>query len=187
MSNPLLMIPLLMLLMALLNRFRGGGIILSKIPVPLHRRYITTMVLFPILWSLTTWQFAAFVSLQYLLLVLLPWGRWYTIGYAPRWCSGEPDAFENALEKATAFLGRSGSDYVSFVIRNLICLSPCFGASYILESANPAIIAVTLAVVIPEIYRLCWNFIDEMDVPTTMAEWISGLAIGLAIAAGLLA
>lgn len=151
----------------------------------IHRRYIATLVLFPLLLLLTaSWQLSVFISLQYLLLVLLPWGRWYSIGYAVREWSGAADPFEAFLERITAFLGRAGSDFMSFNLRNLICLLPSFVAAWYLQRTELAAIALGLAVGIPEIYRLCWRYIDELDVPTAYAEWFVGGLIGLAIVAG---
>lgn len=176
---------LLLVLMPILNRFRGGGLLDGKTFI--HRRYITTLVLFPLLMLLTaSWQLALFISLQYLLLVLLPWGRWYSIGYAAREWSGEAGPFESILEGLTVQFSRSASDYICFTVRNLICLVPCFVAAWYLHTPNPAIIALVLAVGIPEIYRLCWYYIDELDVPTAYAEWFVGGLIALAINVGVL-
>lgn len=166
--------------LSVLHRFRGGGLIAWKTPI--HRRYITAAILFVLLFGITKWQTAVFITLQYLLLVLLPWGRWYTIGHLPREISGLPDGFERFLERITASLGRSGSDYAAFVLRNLVCLSPCAIAAYMTRSIIPIASAVLLSVIIVESYRLSWRYIKEADTPTAMAEWVSGAAIGAVIA-----
>jgi len=172
--------------LSVLHRFRGGGLFVWRAPI--HRRYIATLILFPLLMLLAVpWKFALFIALQYLLLVLLPWGRWYTIGYGARELSGEAGPFESILEGLTVQFSRRASDYICFVVRNLICLLPCFAAAWYLHTPNPAIIALALAVGIPEIYRLCWYYIDELDVPTAYAEWFVGGFIGLAIVVGILA
>ena len=76
---------------------------------------------------------------------------------------------------------------MSFVLRNLICLLPCFVAAWYLRKTEIAAIAIILAVVIPEVYRLCWYYIDDLRTPTVYAEWFVGGLIALAINVGVLA
>ena len=172
--------------LSVLHRFRGGGLFVWQAPI--HRRYITTLLLAAFMFASWSWQIAVFVALQYLLLVLLPWGRWYTLGHVDRdVSSGAADPLESFLERITAFLGRTGSDFMAFTIRNLICLFPCFVAAWYLQKVELAIIAIALAFSIPEIYRLCWRYVGAANAPTVYAEWISGGVIGAAIVAGILA
>lgn len=174
------------LLTAVLHRFRGGGLFVWQAPI--HRRYVASLLLAAFMFTNWSWQITTFVALQYLLLVLLPWGRWYTLGHVDRdVSSGAADPFEAFLERITAFLGRTGSDFMSFVLRNLICLLPCFVASWYLRKTEIAAIAIILAVVIPEVYRLCWYYIDDLRTPTVYAEWFVGGLIGLAIITGVVA
>ena len=170
---------------AALHRFRGGGLFIWRAPI--HRRYVTAIVVFATLVACMKWQTALFISLQYLLLVLLPWGRWYTIGYGARELSGEAGPFESVMEGLTVQFERRTSDYICFTVRNLICLLPCCIAAWYLHTLNLAIIAIMLAIGITEIYRLCWYYMSENDVPTARAEWFSGGFIGLCIIIGLLA
>lgn len=171
--------------LSVLHRFRGGGLFVWQAPI--HRRYVASLLLAAFMFINWSWQIAAFVALQYLLLVLLPWGRWYTLGHIDRdVSSGTADPLEAFLERITAFLGRTGSDFAAFVLRNLLCLLPCFLCAYYLHNLNLVIIAVAIAVVIPEVYRLCWRFLLASGAPTVYAEWVSGVLIGSAIAGGLL-
>jgi len=170
---------------AALHRFRGGGLFTWK--APFHRRYIAALVLLIVSLLTVRWEFAIFVTLQYLLLVLLPWGRWYTIGEVDRQhSSGNPDAFEAYLERITSKFKQSVGDYICFAIRNLISLLPMYIAAYWLSKLEFAVLGVLLGIAIVECYRVSWIFFEIEDMPTEQAELYSGLLIGATVAAGYL-
>jgi hypothetical protein len=171
-----LVIALALPFFAALHRFRGGGLFAWKAPI--HRRFIATLLLGIVTGAIFKWQLAVFIALQYLLLVLPSWGRWYMIGYGNRDWSGEADTIEAFLERITYKLGRTGSDYTCFVLRNIACMLPTFVAAYWFVNWQLALLAIILSIAIVECYRLCWRFYPAAAIPTTYAEWYSGAMIG---------
>ncbi len=171
-----LVIALALPFFAALHRFRGGGLFVWKAPI--HRRFIASLLLGIIAAAIFKWQLAVFITLQYLLLVLPSWGRWYTIGYGDRNWSGEAELIEAFLERITHGLGQTGSDYTCFVLRNIACMLPTFVAACWFPNWRLALLAVILSIVIVECYRLCWRFYPAAAAPTTYAEWYSGAVIG---------
>lgn len=115
--------------MAAINRFRGGGIIpVSWFDPPGHRRFWATALVAGVaaLWFGFNQEVyfsmeivgmsggivirqplvAVAFSACWLIWAIPPWGRWYTLGWGYRWWSGPPDAFESAIEAVTSKITR---------------------------------------------------------------------------------
>lgn len=164
-----------------INRFRGGGF--TDINFGIHRRFIIIPILFLMLSMYTEMNYilSGYLTLQYFLITLLPWGRWYTIGNAPRELSGTPDMLEKTLEELTDQLNRAYSDYVCFVARNLLCLFPSIAVSLYMLRFDLLGICIIYAILFVELYRQAWEWLTWERVPTAYAEFATGVLTGVVL------
>lgn len=161
-------------LAALLWRFQGGAWFAARLPGrPLW--YVA-----PILGIVTgladaDWRPGAALALALLWSGLVPHGRWYTLGRAPRDLAGPPNAFERVVERL------AGDDnHIALLLAKLVaCLG--FVAAAIGLFNFPAIwIAACLPGAIVLAYEIGWRF---SRTGTHVGEWLTGGLFGIFAAA----
>lgn len=164
-------------LCAILNRFRGGGVISYDLLG--HRRFWVTPFMAAVFYVMpnTTVQDALFFGACWLLWAILPWGRWYTLGRGERHWSGTPDKFEQAIER----IGDRASnpiinDHICLSIRNILALLP----TLIISPWIMPVIVLGMAIS----YELPWRFFPDgkyKEGPTGYGEYLTGAFWGIAI------
>jgi hypothetical protein len=176
-----------MFLSALVNRFRGGGVI--PLDLPGHRRFWSAPMIAAIAAIVLDWRVALVFAACWLWWALLPWGRWYTIGRGERDWSGPPDGFERVIERIADALApnmisfpyrwqvRITSDHLALALRNVVALAPLAGLISI-PAALIVMIGMSLA------YEIAWQMVPEERGPTGWAEWATGAFWGLALIVG---
>ncbi len=147
-------------LMALINRARGGGLYADRLPG--HPRFYmaaaTGLVTFPFIGP---WD-AAVVAACWLVWAFLPWGRWYDLDrLADDYVQRKPNDFE-------ILINRLPNDHVRFTVRNLIALIP---AAVMISP-----LMLLLSPVQTAAYEFGWRTTPKT--PTVTGEWITGAAWG---------
>jgi len=107
-----------MVLLAILNRVRGGGFGGDRLPG--HPRYYVAVAVGAASCVFLAWPDAVGVGLSYLVWSLLPWGRWADLGRL------HPDHIDE-IRASSGFeilVGRLPNDHVRFTARNLVGLVP---------------------------------------------------------------
>ena len=120
-------------LLAILNRVRGGGFGGDRLPG--HPRLYVAAVVGVGSCSVVPWHTAASAALVYLAWSLLPWGRWADLG---RLAPGHVDAVR-APSRFEMLIGRLPNDHVRFTARNALALIPA------MILIHPAFILLSLA------------------------------------------
>lgn len=174
------------LVSALVNRWRGGGVFPPEmLKLPGHRRLWSALLMATLAALHLDWRTALVFGACWLTWAGLPWGRWYTLGRGDRDWSGEPDWFERLVESfpfpqdddaPRGSAQRILDDHASLFIRNLIALTPLA----ILVSWPAAMI---LLVGMSVAYEIAWRCIPETRGPTGWAEWTTGAIWGVALLA----
>lgn len=184
----LLQVTIAVVTLAAINRFRGGGVIPERLfNPPGHRRFWATPAVFLSACLLVEPVKAGLFALCWLSWALLPWGRWYTCGRGARVWSGEPDAFERAIEWASARLTgydralhqvhghrRILDDHICLALRNAVALP---GLAVMSPAAAVGVLA-GMAIA----YEVAWRVFPEAQGPTASAEWWTGGVWGVALA-----
>lgn len=177
------LIALTILCAALINRFRGGGVISADLPG--HRRFWAAPLMAGLAALHLDWLSALLFGACWLLWAVLPWGRWYTLGRGDRDWSGKANWFEELIEGAPSFevpaidFGPAGStgriidDHMRLSLRNLIALLPA------LFFFPPVFLIVLFGMSLA--YEVAWRIIPEDRGPTGYAEWATGALWGLAL------
>jgi hypothetical protein len=106
---------------------------------------------------------------------LVPHGRWFTLGRAPRELAGPPSAFEKIVER---FAG--ANDHLSFLIAKAFASIGSLAAAIALGSTLAAFIAVALPIAIVQAYEFGWRI---SRTGTHVGEWLTGALIGIFAAA----
>lgn len=184
-------IALTILAAALINRFRGGGVVPPELfDPPGHRRLWSTPLMAGLAALHLDWHAALAFAACWLLWAALPWGRWYTLGRGERDWSGAPDWFERMIEAWSRSLligflrpaqffqpaGRIIADHSCLFLRNAIVLAP-LAAFVSLPAAIIVLVGMSIA------YELSWRLISEARGPTGWAEWVTGALWGVALLA----
>ena len=151
---------LLVPLMALINRARGGGLYAEHLPG--HPRYYMTVVVAAVTFPFVGPIDAVVVALSWLAWAMLPWGRWYDLDRLPAdFKKSEPNQFE-------LLINRLPNDHLRFTTRNLIALLPAA------VMISPFMLALALVQTLA--YEIGWRTTPKT--PTVTGEWITGAAWG---------
>lgn len=171
---------------ALINRWRGGGVIPPEaFRLPGHRRLWSTLLMTALATAHLDWRTALVFGACWLLWAALPWGRWYTLGRGDRDWSGEPDWFERLIESLPlpqdddaprGSAQRIVDDHASLFLRNLVALAPL---AVLISWPAALIVLVGMSVA----YEIAWRAIPEERGPTGWAEWVTGALWGVALLA----
>lgn len=174
---------LVIALAALVNRFRGGGVIPHDPPG--HRRLWSTPLMAGVAALVLDWPAALVFAACWFWWAVLPWGRWYTLGRGERSWSGQPDWFERAIESFPipqpdfeaiprgSWL-RILDDHLCLHLRNVVALYP-LALLLSWQASLVVLIGMSLA------YEIAWRLIPEERGPTGWAEWATGALWGVAL------
>lgn len=170
----MIMLALIVFVSAVVNRYRGGGIVsVNVFDPPGHRRFWCAPVMAALGWLVLPPVSDAIFGACWLWWSILPWGRWYSLGHWPREASGAPDAFERVIERIGDVNGRS--DHACLFLRNLVALAP-------LATLSPwAALIVLLGQ--STAYAVSWEIVPERNGPTGYAEYATGAGWGAALLA----
>ena len=140
-----------------LNAMRGSGYQIL--------RYVIAVLCGSVLLLLhSVWYKALAEAVFVLLFFLQPWGRWYTLGNAPRSLGGPPSVYE-------AFIERLGgdSDQLCWTISATLFALP-------LLALSPVWLA--LPILLPFIYGLTWHIFQSAKA-IRAGEFGTGILLGL--------
>lgn len=141
----LLLIPVF----SILNAYRGGGFFAeqSRKIVKIHPRFQVTIVIFLILYFISSTYMAFAFAISYLLSNLTSWGRWYDLDRMPE----EPKR-GSFLEK---YIDMLPNDHYRFFVRHLIWIMPAVILISPLFLAMPFIIVAC--------YEVAWRKYGNYD------------------------
>jgi len=178
----------IIVLSALLNRFRGGGFgggwIREKTGI--HPRIFAATGLFVVSLSIHPWFNCLDIAVAYLIFVSAPWGRWYTLGFLNRdTASGPPNRFERFVENLSD-IGGVRRDWLAFALRNFIMGIPVFFIPLLKWPLDSLflIVAIVWAWVFVGCYWIGWRIFywtgyHHENGGTPVAEMIAGALIGV--------
>lgn len=156
--------------MAILNRFRGGG--WWSVHLPGHPRwYVTAAVTTLAVLCLRTWQAGVLFGIGYGLWSLLPWGHLYSLG---RWFPVRPPS---ALE-ATLLRWAGGRYWLALLMLHAIGVSALAPLVW-WEFPGPEVLLVLLPPAIVAAYLICWNLDESRAI--SRAELAVGALWGVAL------
>jgi len=164
-----------MLVLAVFNRMRGNKD--AWIPsLPGRALWYVTCIILASTLALLPWAHAALFSLGYLWFYTLPIGRWYTLNREPREISGEPNAFERAVERVVDIEGRN--DDGALFVRNLIGVLPwALLAAY--SNLYTWMVALTLPLLGIMVREAAWRMTWARRNEIAVGELLEGALIGV--------
>ena len=166
------------LLMGILNRVRGGGLYGHLIPFKALYAVAPCVGLVALLAG-HPWTVSLTFAIAYLLWALPAWGRWFDLGYLPDNYGRDPDHYADPLERWID--KRSGDDLEAMILRHGIMGSLAMFLVFIV-ALNPfyLVLVPVLPWLIVNSYVMAWRH-AEPDMAIPAAEILTGMSWGVVI------